>query len=101
MDPLAENARNGCLVSNSGERFIGTPLGRVDLERLRNGLRHPGLILHDLQDRTVPFAAATALHAAWPGSTLVQTANLGHRRLLADTAVIAQTAAFLATGKPA
>ncbi len=83
------------------ERFIGAPLGRVDLDRLHSGLRHPGLILHDLQDRTVPFAAATALHAAWPGSTLVQTANLGHRRLLADAAVIAQTAHFLAADQPA
>jgi len=78
--------------------FIGTALGNVDLERLRGGLRHTGLILHDSQDRTVPFAASAALHAAWPDSTLVATTDLGHRRLLGDATVIAQTAAFMAGG---
>lgn len=78
------------------EGFIGTRMGCVDLERLKGGLRHPGLIVHDPEDRTVPFAAATALHAAWPGSQLDRLAGLGHRRLLADAGVIDRATAFIA-----
>lgn len=78
------------------EGFIGTRIGCVDLERLQHGLRHPGLIVHDAEDRTVPFAASQALHAAWPGSRFAPVTGLGHRRLLADTDVIARSVAFIA-----
>lgn len=78
------------------EGFIGMPLACVDLERLRPGLRHPGLILHDAEDRTVPIAASQALHAAWPGSHFEGLAGLGHRRLLQDADVIARSVAFVA-----
>lgn len=77
------------------EGFIGTRMACVDLERLRPSLRHPALIVHDPEDRTVPMAASTALHAAWPSSQLVPAAGLGHRRLLADADVIASSVAFV------
>ncbi|MEO6281701.1 alpha/beta fold hydrolase [Roseateles sp.] len=80
------------------ERFIGTRLGSVDLERLQHGLRHPGLIVHDPEDRTVPFAASQALHAAWPGSRFEPISGLGHRRMLADADVIARSVAFIGEG---
>jgi pimeloyl-ACP methyl ester carboxylesterase len=78
------------------EGLIGMPLACVDLERLRPGLRHPALILHDAEDRTVPIAASQALHAAWPGSRFERLAGLGHRRLLQDADVIARSVAFVA-----
>lgn len=81
------------------ERFIGTRITYVDLERLQHGLRHPGLIVHDPADRTVPFAASEALHAAWAGSRLEPVSDLGHRRLLADAGVIARSVAFIAEGR--
>lgn len=77
------------------ERFIGTRMAHVDLDRLQHGLRHPGLILHDPQDRTVPVSASEALHAAWPGSCLERVHGLGHRRLLADPGVIARAVGFV------
>lgn len=83
------------------EGFIGTRIACVDLERLRHGLRHPGLIVHDPDDRTVPIAASAALHAAWPGSHFERVAGLGHRRLLADAGVIARSVAFIADGAAA
>lgn len=83
------------------EGFIGTRIADVDLEQLRHGLRHPGLIVHDAEDRTVPFAASQALHAAWPGSRLEPVTGLGHRRLLADADVIARSVAFIADGAAA
>lgn len=77
------------------ERFIGTRITYVDLERLQHGLRHQGLIVHDPEDRTVPFAASEALHGAWPGSRLEPAHGLGHRRLLLDAGVITRSVAFL------
>lgn len=81
------------------ERFIGTRITYVDLERLQHGLHHPGLIFHDPEDRTVPFAASEALHAAWAGSRFEPVRGLGHRRLLADADVIARSVAFIAEGR--
>lgn len=83
------------------EGFIGQPIAQVDLPRLQHGLRHPGLIVHDTDDRTVPVAASQALHAAWPGSQLDTVTGLGHRRLLGDPGVIARSVAFLAAGRAA
>lgn len=80
------------------EGFIGVRIASVDLERLQHGLRHPGLIVHDPEDRTVPFAASQALHAAWAGSRLEPVSGLGHRRLLADADVIARSVAFITEG---
>ena len=80
------------------EGFIGTRMGCVDLERLQHGLRHPGLIVHDPEDRTVPIAASEALHAAWAGSRFERVAGLGHKRLLLDNGVIARSVAFIAEG---
>lgn len=80
------------------EGFVGTRLAQVDLPRLQHGLRHPGLILHDPEDRTVPVAASEALHAAWPGSQLAHVSGLGHRRLLMDADVIARSVAFVVDG---
>jgi pimeloyl-ACP methyl ester carboxylesterase len=81
------------------EGFIGTRIGYVDLDRLQHGLQHRGLILHDPEDRTVPFAASEDLHAAWPGSRLEPVTGLGHRRLLTDADVIARSVAFIAEGR--
>lgn len=83
------------------EGFIDTPIRSVDLDHLQPGLRHPALIVHDAEDRVVPFAASQALHAAWPGSRLERVTGLGHRRVLTDPEVIARGAAFIAEGVPA
>ena len=75
---------------------IGQPLSALDIENMRDGLRHRGLILHDPEDRTVPFGASKALQQNWPESRLVELSGLGHRRLLSDAQVIAQSVAFIA-----
>ncbi len=80
------------------EGFIGTRIAQVDLDRLQHGLRHPGLIVHDPEDRTVPVAASEALHAAWPTSRLERVSGLGHRRLLTDADVITRCVAFVTDG---
>ncbi|MCB9559087.1 MAG: alpha/beta fold hydrolase [Kofleriaceae bacterium] len=45
-------------------------------------------VVHDRGDREVPFADGVAAAQAWPGARLVETAGLGHQRLLADPDVV-------------
>ena len=54
------------------------------------------LLVHDRQDRAAPLAHAQALHAALPGAHLHVTEGLGHRRVLADVAVLAAVGRHLA-----
>lgn len=63
-------------------------------------LRLPGLVIHDEADREVPFAHGEAYAAAWPGARFIRTQGLGHRRILRDPGVIAETVAFLSSGAP-
>jgi pimeloyl-ACP methyl ester carboxylesterase len=60
----------------------------------------PALVLHDEQDRDVPWQEGAALADAWPGARLVRTAGLGHRQILRDPAVIERVVAFM-TGRDA
>jgi pimeloyl-ACP methyl ester carboxylesterase len=54
-------------------------------------------VLHDPDDREVPFAEGRALAAAWPGAQFVPLPGTGHSRALRDPAVIAR-AVSLVTG---
>ncbi|HEY9102757.1 alpha/beta hydrolase [Chitinimonas sp.] len=59
-------------------------------------LRLPGLVIHDRDDKEVDHQAGAAIAAAWPGAQWHLSQGLGHRRLLRDSAVIAQVRTFLA-----
>ena len=82
------------------ERWLGVSWEEVSLTALASGQATPALVVHDVEDREVPFTHGAAVAAAWPGARLVETAGLGHRRLLRDEAVIAEVAAFI-TAAPA
>ena len=70
------------------EAVIGAPLSAMDLDTLRAGLRHPALILHDPQDKEVPYSESVALGDAWPLAELVAIEGVGHRRILRTPEVI-------------
>jgi len=55
----------------------------------------PTLVVHDAQDREVGPEHGRAIADAWPGARLLQTAGLGHRRLLRDPAVIDEAVRFV------
>lgn len=69
-------------------------LSSVELTGVAPRLETRGLIIHDRSDREVPFLSAQALHRAWVGSELMATEGLGHRRLLADRAVVEKAVRF-------
>lgn len=70
------------------EAETGIPLENMELSRLANGLRHPALIIHDPEDREIPFEESRRLQSAWPGAMLQAVSGVGHRRIINDLAVI-------------
>lgn len=65
------------------------------------GVRIPALIVHDCDDAQVELEDARTLHAAWPGSRLLETQGLGHGRILRDPDVIGAVTSFLREVAPA
>jgi pimeloyl-ACP methyl ester carboxylesterase len=59
----------------------------------------PALIIHDQDDRDVPWKQAERLAQAWPGARLILTRGLGHTRILRNGDVIEASVDFIA-GKP-
>lgn len=80
------------------EAFIKAPLESMDLEVLRQGFRHPALLLHDPADPEVPYGDSEALAAHWPAARLQPLAEAGHTRILRDPRTIAAVRAFLERG---
>ena len=58
-------------------------------------LGQPGLIVHDLDDREVPWEEGERYARFWPGARLLTTQGLGHHRILDAAEVINATLAFL------
>lgn len=84
------------------ERDFGADMWeRFSTENHARRLALPALIVHDADDRSVPIEEAEALARAWQGAELVRTEGLGHRRILADPAVIGRAVAFLGAASPA
>lgn len=85
------------------ERWKARAVGRLhlrwdDLDLTLAGMRSRlprALVIHDREDSEVPWTDGRAIAEAWPGTELVSTAGLGHRRLLGDLEVIQRTVAFL------
>ena len=59
------------------------------------GLEKPLLVIHDVDDREVPFATAEQWVNNSRDARLSRTTGLGHRRILRDPEVIAQAVAFM------
>ena len=71
-----------------------TGLKTTELAAVAPALTGRALIIHDREDREVPFLSAQALHRAWPGAELLPIEGFGHRRLLADPAIVERAVKF-------
>ena len=69
----------------------------ADLQAERNApaINRPALIVHDLEDREVPWCEGERWARYWRRARLLSTRGLGHHRILDDPAVIAAALAFL------
>lgn len=78
----------------------GLELASLRLDRLVEGRDERLLVVHDRDDREVGIVHGQRLAELWPNARLVETAGLGHRRILRDDAVIAAAIEVLADGVP-
>lgn len=94
MQPAAVAGMRALLSQRYSHRIDWSRLGIT--EALRTADRHTRtLLVHDRDDREVPFAHALALHRARPQADLMVTRGLGHRRVLRDADVVLRAAAFV------
>lgn len=78
-------------------RLTGWSVVDLDVHRLaRTAAPVPLLVVHDRGDRETRHDDSVALAERWPGpATMISTDGLGHRRLLADPAVVAEVIDFV------
>jgi pimeloyl-ACP methyl ester carboxylesterase len=67
-----------------------------DMVRLAGLQTARTLLLHDPEDREVPFSDADTLARHWPGARLVPVRGAGHTRALRDPEVISRAVSFIA-----
>jgi pimeloyl-ACP methyl ester carboxylesterase len=77
------------------ERF-GQPWAELDMAKLAPRLAAQALVVHDRDDRLVPWRKGEAFARQWPGARFLTTRGLGHSRILADDAVARAAADFIA-----
>ena len=77
------------------ERF-GVPWSELEMTRLAPRINAPALMIHDRNDRLIPWRQGATFARRWPGARLLSTRGLGHRRILQDEGVISAAAQFIA-----
>ena len=84
----------GAMQTAIEERY-GVRWEEIELARVAPRLAARALVIHDRDDRMVPWKQGAAVAQHWRGARLVTTQDLGHRRILADDAVISAAVAFV------
>ncbi len=67
----------------------------LEAHRSVRAIDRPALIVHDLNDREVPWSDGERYARYWPRARMLSTANLGHNRVLGDAGVVAALLDFL------
>ena len=80
------------------ERKVGVRFAALHVPTLAAGFDVPFRVVHDRDDREIPWEEGSAIAAAWPGAELVTTRGLGHYRILHDPEVIRGAVEFLQEG---
>ncbi len=81
------------------EQRVGAPMRHFDVPEFGRAVAMPPtLVIHDRGDVSTPVSDGAAIAAAWPTARLRVTTGLGHRRMLTDATVVAETVDFLTAG---
>ena len=78
------------------EGVAGMPASRIDIEAFASHLDMPVLLIHDVDDRDVPVDESRRMAATLPQARLMETASLGHNRVLREPRVLGAVAEFVA-----
>jgi pimeloyl-ACP methyl ester carboxylesterase len=76
-------------------RGMGTDVREVSLPQRAPMRREHALFIHSSDDRVVAIEDSLATAAAWPGARHQRVEGLGHRRILADPAVVRAAVSFV------
>lgn len=77
------------------ERQTRVPIDSLQAHRNAQVIGHPALIVHDLEDREVPWHEGERYARLWPGARMISTRGCGHNRIADDPGVIAAALRFL------
>ncbi len=87
--------RSARALDNQIKRISGHPMAEFVASRYVAQMQIPTLVIHAPNDAEVPAADASQLGAAGDHVRLIWAENLGHRRILSDSAVIAEAVSFV------
>lgn len=74
---------------------MGVDVREISLPQRAPQLRQAALFIHSSDDRVVAIEDSLASAAAWPRARHLRVEGLGHRRILADPAVVAAAIEFI------
>jgi len=83
------------ILINLFERKYNDKMTNYDVADQALKVNVPVLIIHDKNDRDVPFTAAEAISANLQNNELLITTGLGHRKILGDEKVIEKIVQFV------
>lgn len=81
------------------ERTTRVPIDSLQAHRNAPLIGHPALIVHDLEDREVPWHEGERYARLWHGARMISTRGYGHNRIADHPRVIAEVLRFL-RGEP-
>jgi len=88
-EPL-RRAMQGAIEERYGVRWED-----LELARVAPRLAAHALVIHDRDDRMIPWKQGNAVARHWRGARLMTTEGLGHGRILQDEAVVAAATGFI------
>lgn len=77
------------------EERYGVRWENLEVPRVAPRLSAQALVIHDRDDRLMPWTHGAAVARHWPGAKLMSTEGLGHRRILSDERVTHAAAEFI------
>jgi pimeloyl-ACP methyl ester carboxylesterase len=80
------------------EARVGAPMASFEVEAFAPDVHVPVLVVHDTDDREVPYADGARLAEVF-GARLLTTNGLGHRRILFAPEVVAAVVEFIEEGR--
>ncbi|MGE5638516.1 MAG: alpha/beta fold hydrolase [Clostridia bacterium] len=95
MPEPVRRSMQAAIEERYGVRWEELEVERVAARMAARGAA-PALVIHDREDRVIPWRQGLRVARAWPGARLLATAGLGHGRILRDDGVIQAAADFIA-----
>jgi len=66
------------------ERRLGVPMEEMRAQAIAPRMEIPLLVVHDRDDKEVPYSVGRGIANQWPSAELIITEGLGHQRILGD-----------------